>query len=417
MKLLPLAARNIRRNVRRTILSATATAIATMTLMFLFAYIDGMKMDFSYVLSTFVSGHGRIRHAEYDDLEHLNPLHLRIVNYTQVIDYLKADPRVAGLSPRINLPAMFYQAGADEQTGVRAIGVDFVRETTGMNLENILVSGAIPAPGDRGVLVGTTLARELGLEVGDTVTLLSQTMRRDTNAVSFTLRGIIEFPVAGLNKGTMLLPLEGAQRLSRMGDSVSEILYRLQDPSDARQVAGEIEGLLAQQGFSTGDNPLSVKSWDQVDMIFSFMGMADLIYGIFGSVFFILASTVLINTTMMVINERTREIGTIGALGMLGSEIVRLFFLEALIIAVLGAFGGILLGAAIVVPLQIIGMDLSSATEGMEINISGLIYPQFNLVKTILVWFYAVVLTGLVALIPSRRASKILPVEALRYQG
>jgi putative ABC transport system permease protein len=417
MKLLPIAARNIRRNTKRTILSATATAVATSAILFLFAYIAGMERDYSWILSTYVSGHVRVRHQGFDDLEHLNPLHLRILDYQSVLNYLEADPRISRVSPRVNFPAMFYKADSDEHSGLRVTGVDFARERIGMHLEEHLIRGSIPEPGDRGVVLGPIMARDLGVDVGDTVTLLAQTMRRDTNAVSFTVRGIVAFPLGSMNSTTMLLPLDGAQRLARMGDSVSEILLTLHDDEQAVQVALDLPGGLAQAGLSTDQNPLSATQWKDVDVIYSFLGFARLIYSFVGAIFFILASTVLINTTMMVINERTREIGTIGALGMKGSEIVRLFFLEALIIAAIGSTAGIILGLGFVLPIQQVGMDLSSAIEGMDINIPNVLYTQFELGTTILIWLYAIAITSLTALLPSRRAAKILPVEALRYQG
>ena len=89
---------------------------------------------------------------------------------------------------------------------------------------------------------------------------------------------------------------------------------------------------------------LRARTWTEASFFLAFFQMAEGLYFIIGLVFFVLASTVLVNTTMMVVFESTREIGTVGALGMKGREIVRMFLLEALALAVIGAAAGILLG-------------------------------------------------------------------------
>jgi putative ABC transport system permease protein len=247
-------------------------------------------------------------------------------------------------------------------------------------------------------------------------------MRRATNAVSFTVSGIVTFPLAAFNKGTVLLPLESAQQLVKMSGGLTEILLQLPDDSEAKARASEIRGMLTGGNFTndsfTADGAgLEIKDWESIDMLVTFLGLAELIYAVFALIFFLLASTVLINTTMMVVFERTREIGTIGAMGMLGREIVGLFFLEAFFIAALGALGGLALGTAIVLPLQSIGLDFSEAMSGTSINIPGIIYPQYNIVTSLLVTIYSIIVASLAALLPSRKAAQIAPVEALRYQG
>lgn len=424
MNIQTMALRNINRNRRRSILSGTATAVATMAIVFLFALIGGMKKDYSDTVSRYVSGHVRIRHNEYSDNEHLNPLHLRVTNYQDLLETLESRYPEAQLSPRIRIPASLYRE--DQNTAVQALGVRFPQEISYMNLGDYITRGEVPRTGSREVLIGPGLAEDLGLGVGDTITLLSQTMRRASNAMSFTVSGIVTFPLASLNRTTVLIPLEAAGGLVKMGDAVTEILLRIPDESQARALSREIQNLVS-LGDDQGDGVglaytadragLEILDWESVDMLITFLGLAELIYAVFAFVFFILASTVLINTTMMVVFERTREIGTIGAMGMLGREIVGLFFLEAFFIAVMGALGGLALGTAVVIPLQSIGLDFSEAMSGTSINIPGIIYPQYNLGTSLLVTLYSIVVASLAALLPSRRAASIAPVEALRYQG
>jgi putative ABC transport system permease protein len=131
-------------------------------------------------------------------------------------------------------------------------------------------------------------------------------------------------------------------------------------------------------------------------------------------VFFLLASTVIINTTMMVIFERMREIGTVAAMGMTPQEIVRLFFLEAFYIGAIAAFVGVVLGIAVTIPLSKTGIDLTQSMGGVDLEINPVIYPRLNIRSTVFVFFYSTAIASLASFIPSRRAAKIEPVEALR---
>jgi len=137
-------------------------------------------------------------------------------------------------------------------------------------------------------------------------------------------------------------------------------------------------------------------------------------YDVIALVFFILASTVIINTTMMVIYERMREIGTVAAMGMTPQEIVRLFFLEAFYIGAIAAFIGVLLGIGITLPLSKVGIDLTQSMEGVDMEVNPIVYPQLNIRSTVFVFFYSTIIASLASFIPSRRSAKIEPVEDLR---
>ena len=118
---------------------------------------------------------------------------------------------------------------------------------------------------------------------------------------------------------------------------------------------------------------------------------------------------------MMVIYERMREIGTLSALGMHGKELTRLFFLEGAMISAIGAAMGVLLGTVMIVYLGKVGLNFTDAMSGIDMEISSVLYPKFNIWTTIIVYIYSVVISAAATMIPSRRASRIEPVEALRY--
>jgi putative ABC transport system permease protein len=143
--------------------------------------------------------------------------------------------------------------------------------------------------------------------------------------------------------------------------------------------------------------------------------MASTIYNYVYLVLLLLASTVIMNTTMMVIYERTKEIGTIGALGMTGGQIVLLFVIESAIISAIGSLLGTVIGGGLDLLLSIKGINIQALTGGsMDIPATDIIYPRFGLSLLVGSFLFGVVVASVIAYFPARRAAKVEPVEALR---
>ncbi|MFA5514470.1 MAG: FtsX-like permease family protein, partial [Sphaerochaetaceae bacterium] len=131
--------------------------------------------------------------------------------------------------------------------------------------------------------------------------------------------------------------------------------------------------------------------------------------------FFLLGSTVIVNTTVMVVYERIREIGTLRALGMHNRLLTTLFLLEGVIISSVGAFVGVVIGSGVSLLFNRIGINFTQALSGVDMNISNIIYPVLDLKTPVIVFVYAVCVSALATLIPSTKAAKIEVVEALKY--
>jgi putative ABC transport system permease protein len=408
MNLARIAFRNIRRNRRRSLLSGAAIAIATMAITFLFAYIAGFLGNYQSNVVRYMTGHVRIRHAEYDEYEQLNPLHLSVAGYEEVVRRMEAEPEVEAAVPRTRFATAIYHN--DRTIGGLGLGVDFQRESAVMKIQDSLQQGRLPEAGTREMLLSAGLAEELGLGTGEKLTLLSKNKYMGMSGMTFTVSGIVLLPVSGFNERFFLVPIDTASRFLKMDQEATEVLVLLDNPDKAEEFAGNAAGILAAMGRES----LSARAWTKIDFVYGLIEYAQTIYDIFALVFFLLASTVIINTTMMVIFERMREIGTVAAMGMTPQEIVRLFFLEAFFIGAMAAFIGVVLGIAIALPLSRTGIDLSGAMEGVDFEISPVIYPRLSVRSTIFVFLYSTGIASLASFIPSRRAARIEPVEALR---
>ncbi len=408
MKLYKIAWRNISRNRRRSLLSVSAITVASMAIVFLFSLLAGMKVDMARNLTTYYTGHVRIKNSLFEKYEKLNPLHLRVKDADSLVEKLEDQPGVKAVSPRISFPVMIDRKG--ETTGALAQGLSMEREQGFQDIGSSVTAGRLPREGALETLMGSGLAEELGLGVGDTITFLTQTMTRRTNGITLEVVGISSFPEPGMNGKYFFMPLGVTQQFLWMDGAVSEILVLLDEESRAREAAAQFNQLplLKEQ------ENVEAAAWTDLGTFYSFIEIAAQIYNVMAFVFFLLGSTVVITTTMMVIYERMREIGTVAAMGMTGGQIVGLFFLEAFYLGVIGSGIGVILGIGITQVFAVVGLDFSAAMEGVSMEVSSVIYPQLNLKSTLGVFVYSAAVASLATYLPSRKAARIEPVEALR---
>src|SRR6056297_116452 len=129
-----------------------------------------------------------------------------------------------------------------------------------------------------------------------------------------------------------------------------------------------------------------------------------------------LASFVVINTLIMIVKERTQEIGMMSALGLKKSSILKLFIFEGTVMGIIGSFIGAILGGIITKVLSTIGLDFTQAFEGMgeEIIMSTIIYPEHSISNLVFAFFLGVIIVSLASIIPARRAANLEPTDALR---
>jgi putative ABC transport system permease protein len=408
MNLLAVAFRNVGRNRRRSILSAVSIALATSVTVFMFALIEGLKKDMVWNTFTMETGQVRVRTEEFDENEKLNPLHLAVPEASAVIDVIRGLPEVKDLVPRIPFPTLLYKGGKTYKA--RGIGVDVLREESFQGISKMLIEGRMPDMGTRETAIAVGLSREMGLGLGDKFTVWTGTATQGTNAMTFKIVGILRFSVASYNRYMFFAPLDTVQRLLGMQGSATEILVILRNGEvESKAVAG-IAGSLREAGMTR----LTVKPWSEVGIWYTYLKLADSIYAIFALAFVLLASTVVINTTMMTVYERTREIGTMSALGMKGGRIVFLFFLESLFIGLAGSISGTLLGIGITLPMSVYGLDYTEMMKNIDIGMSTVYYPILNVRSIVLSFLYSAAVAALVSILPSRRASRVEPVKALR---
>jgi putative ABC transport system permease protein len=240
--------------------------------------------------------------------------------------------------------------------------------------EGMLEGNFLTADDREGLLLGKPAADKLHLKVGDTVNLSVNTSNGDVQEQIFTVRGLYSTDTYGFDVSTVFLPIAKVQALTQTENHASTIFVLLNDTADTDQIVASLQV-----------NNLEVVTWrDMNKLIVEFETMANSYIAFFYLIILAITASVIINTLIMSVYERTREIGILGAIGMRGGRILWLFLSESALLAVGGVLLGIVLGW-----LAVYVINLSIMTF---------------------------VVTLLAGLYPAVMASRMQPVEALRAE-
>jgi putative ABC transport system permease protein len=416
------ASRNISRNRKRSILSISAIALAVALICFMKSYVDGLMGDVARNVFIYETGHIKIIHKDYEREKKLMPLDLAIGNetsgYGEVTEQVRQIPDVEAVLPRTRFGVLIDTK--DRLKNAMGMAVDLRAERDNLALEKRIIDGRIFrewAEGPGGfvaeIVVGKLLAADLGIKPGDRVTMMTRTAEEGLGHMTFTVAGIASFGTAQMDKAYFFLPLSTAAKFLRTEGQVTEILVLLKDRNQSRAIAAKINQLF----ISRSDKPYTAVAWERQDdgQYYTLITAGSKTYTVIYIVFLVLASLVIINTTMMTVLERIREIGTIAALGMRGREIVRLFFAEAVILSVIGSFFGVLVGGSFAFWLSRVGIDFAKLSGGgVDLQVSEIVHTAFGPGLLIFSFIFGVVVASVCAWFPATRAARIEPVEAMR---
>ncbi|MBN1698624.1 MAG: ABC transporter permease [Spirochaetales bacterium] len=292
------------------------------------------------------------------------------------------------------------------------VGMDFERDRAFIDLGKRLQTGGLPPVGKEAkeMVLTAGLAEKLNATVGDRITMSTKTKYQGMNGITLIVTGIVKLPIAMFNARGFYLPIDTAQELLKMGNSVTDILVLLKSEGDIKKTVPLVNNVIGEAHLTD----VEARPWTTIDMYPDYITLIDYIGYIMGMFFFLLGSTVIITTTMMVIYERMREIGTVAAMGMTGGQIVKLFFLESFYIGAIASFAGVLLGSVVAIVLGIVGLDWTKAFETMDFAMSGLLKPAWDIGLASIVFVYSTAVASIASFFPSWKAAKIQPVEALR---
>ena len=403
LQLFKMAFRDLGRNRRRTFFSALAVAIGLALLMLMSSVINGEMGNAIQSAILLQSGHIQIRSATFDENKSSLKWEDLVVNPDQVAAQVSALPQVKAATPR--LFASGFLSTGDESAGVKIYGIDPDSAANDPYRKGLLDGSFLAADDREGLLIGKPAADKLHLQVGDTVGLSVNTSNGDVLEQVFTIRGIYSTNTYAFDAATILLPLAKAQAITQTENHASTIFILLNSDADTDSVVSALQG-----------QNLEILSWrDMNQLIVEFETMANSYIAFFYLIILAITASVIVNTLIMSVYERTREIGILSAVGMRGSRILGLFLAESSFLAVGGVILGLVLGWGAVQLFNINGfyignMGLSGFLVGDTIRAQLMLDDILNLSAM------TFIVTLLAGLYPAVTASRMEPVAALRAE-
>jgi putative ABC transport system permease protein len=412
-----IALRNTLRHRRRTIITAVVMMAGISVFIgfdSMLAGMDRMAVDnmVDYTISSL-----KLRTPAYVDDIAATPLDKPLPDTTEALSVLAG--RGIAATPRIRFVAL--ASNYNDEIPVIADAVDPASDMKVFKLSSRIVSGAWLSPSaPKSVVMGYLLAKELGLKVGDTVLVSAQTVNDVTNADEYDIAGLIDTPAPEVNASGLYMSLADARALlvtpAVPGGYATEIDAALpRAPTlDAALATGEKAAaalgpaLPALRVDPIGYLAQSYLSLRNTKAKYSFV----LVF-----VVLVIAAVGIVNTILMSVYSRIREIGVLRAYGMTPRDISRLFTFEGLSLGIIGSILGVAVGALIDLLLILKGLSISSFMGVMgSLPLSGVIYGEWNPRAMIIGFFFGIVVSLIAAMIPARRAARLEPTSALRFQ-
>ena len=398
-----LAARNLRRNSQRTLVATLTVAGGIVAFLLAGGFIAWIFQDMREATIRSQLGHIQIVRPEYFEKGVADPYAFLLPADSAEQKTVAQQAGVASVTPRLAFGGL---ASFGELTlAFVGEGIDPVGERLLSTRITIMAGQDLDAADQSAVLLGEGLARNLGVQPGDTIVLLATAANGSPNALELTIAGTFATISKEYDDAALRLSIGQARKLMRVKGATSWVVLLDQTNKTAR-VVERLRGLLPASGFELVPWTALADFYNKTVVLFS--SQISVVKFIIGLIIVLTIS----NTQTMSVLERTREIGTGLAIGLRRNVVLRLFLAEGVLIGVVGGLLGVLLGYALAAVVSAIGIPMPPP-PGMARGYVGQILIEPSLAGEALL--LALVTTLLASLMPAWKASRMNIVDALRY--
>jgi ABC-type lipoprotein release transport system permease subunit len=404
MQILKMAFRDLGRNRRRSFFSALAVGGGLALLILMSSVVTGEMGSALESAIKLQTGHIQIRAATYDENKSSLKWEDLVANPDEIANKIAALNQVKAATPR--LYASGFLSSGTQSAGAKITGIDPLSPASNPYREGI-ISGSYLNPDDRdAVLIGKPMAEKLKLKVGDNVSLSLNTADGNVQDQTFIVKGIYTTGTYGFDSSTVFLPLAKAQAMTQTENHASTVYVLLKDTTMTDTVI---------PALSVPSN-LEIKTWKDLNALFvEYETFAQSYIAIFYMIILLISASVIINTLIMSVYERTREIGILSAIGMRGGRIMMLFMAESSMLAIGGVIMGLIIGILGTLYFNINGFYIGNmGLSGMMI--ADTIYAKLTVDNLVNLTIMTFVVTMLAGLYPAMMASRMQPVEALHAE-
>ncbi|MDF1536274.1 MAG: FtsX-like permease family protein [bacterium] len=402
-----LAFRNLRRNFRRTLITVLAIGIGTGLALFGVGLGDGGH--FQMIENGVSIGQGHLTFQKEGFLESPSNT-LFIEDPALFMEIAGRSDDVDQAFPRIRGDGMLATAAGAE--GVAYQGIDPTRPGEASIFRRSMSEGEfLTENAGAGIVVGARLADRLKLKVGRKAVLTTQDATGEITSTLLRVTGIFRTGSGAIDGSICLIPLAFLQEALSMNGGVTSIALYIRNPFKHEETLQRIAAQIP-------EGPTHLYAWQTLQPDLRDYVVIDDAFGymIYAIILLIVAIGVL-NTVLMSVMERRREIGILTAVGMEGGQVMRMLLTETVFITILGILAGLAMGLGVNWYFSVYGWDLS-AMSPEEWSLAGTVIDP--VLRSHLRPQRAIILCGLVFLLtvtmgiyPAWKASRTLPVEAM----
>jgi putative ABC transport system permease protein len=401
-----IAWRNLWRHPARSGLTAFGMSVAVVMVMWMVSYMEGMYGQIYDVLIDQKLGHVQIHHPDYPGR---SLMHDTLADGDALLAAVEALPESVAATGRLT---GFGLVGSEEtSTGGKLVGIDVAREDAVTNLSSRIREGRLLTPGVFGeAVIGIKLAEELEVAVGGEVIAILQAADGSMANELYNVVGIVKTGNAMLDRGGVWVDLTALQETLALPNQLHEVLVLGSDMDLAPELSAAVEGVVSPDHL--------VRTWTETDPQTAQMaGFQTLSIGIMLFLFYGVAGLGILNTMLMAVFERTRELGLLQALGLKPGRIRSIVIAESAMLGLLATAVGGTLGFGMQYWMVNTGMDMSVNGEGIEymgMTMDPVIKGSYDMPTTIFTLVFVFVVCVGASVWPAFRATRMNPVDAMR---
>lgn len=398
-----VAWRNIWRNRTRSLVIIASVVIGLWAGIFIIALSKGMVAQRKEKMIREQLSHIQIHTPGFKEKEKLADF---IPSATEILDSLRQMPGIRAVSGRCIINGMLSAPGGGG--GIRIIGIEPDAENRLTGLENKVVEGTYFPEKKNRILIGRSLAEKLGLHIGSKVVLTFLDTASNILAGAFRISGLVSTGDIRLDKMLVYTRIDELNRVLGSGQPfVHEIALLLENDEQVPQYRAQLQKRYP---------GLKVEAWYELSPELRYLNqMMNVFLYIFMGIIMLALAFGLVNTMLMAVLERSRELGMLMAIGMNKRKLFWMIVSETVMLALTGAVIGMILAYFSILLAGRFGIDLSMVEQGMaSFGISAVLYPSSDIAYYPGIALMVIVFAVISAIYPARKALKLNPSEAIR---
>ena len=402
-----LAARNLARHSRRTLLTGSIVVVGFVAVTMTAGFVSQTFSSLKAATIRSVGGHLRLLNPDAAGKTDDEAAGILLSDWEGLAAIVRKDPRVVQAMPKLSFFGLVVngeKSGAYLGTGT----IPAFEKRASLASDTVTSGAFFSNPDGDDVMLGGGLARAIGAKAGALVTVMTTTPDGALNAMDATVVAVLQYPIKEIDDRLLFLPYRAAAKLLKSEGKTNTLVLLLKDDADVDAAARDIAAATKAAG-----RPVVLKTWLETA---AFYKQVKLLYiAIFFFMGLVLSTVVILaaaNTMTMSVFERTREIGTLLAIGMERGAVRRLFLFEGVLMGLAGSLVGLVVSLLLRAVLNASGIMLPPAPGGTRGN---LLHVDFIPLAYVFGFSVMTVTLLIAAWWPARRAARLNPVEALSH--